>query len=98
MDTYTAIMSLGGIIGLVAFVAVLTFHEEIRKWARYQALKMRRKGNRSKLNGANSLSTGKVRNLEYDLFLEKEDSLFMKHPKQMSGLSKAALNETKGVA
>jgi hypothetical protein len=95
MDTYTAIMSLGGIIGLVAFVAILTFHEDIRKWIRYQVIKMSRKNNSRNLNGA---TTGKVRNLEYDLFLEKEGNLFINHPKQMSGLSKTALNETKGVA
>jgi hypothetical protein len=74
METYTIIISLTGILALIALVAGLTFFDDGKKWLRFRFLKMRRKR-------ASHLRTVQLRDKD-QLFLDKEDSLFLKHLKE----------------
>ncbi|HXC04919.1 MAG TPA: hypothetical protein VNZ86_09220 [Bacteroidia bacterium] len=42
MDTYVVMISMGGIMALISGVALLTFHDDLRKFFRFRMLKMRR--------------------------------------------------------
>jgi len=73
METYTVIISIAGILGLVALVAGLTFLDDGKKWMRFHFLTRRRKR-------INQLRGIQLRD-KNQLFLDKEDTQFLKHLK-----------------
>jgi hypothetical protein len=42
METYTVMISLGGILALISAVALLTFYNDLKKYFRFRILKVRR--------------------------------------------------------
>ncbi|MFI5149940.1 MAG: hypothetical protein ACHQRM_09425 [Bacteroidia bacterium] len=42
METYVVLISMSGILALVSGVALLTFHDDLRKYFRFRILKFRR--------------------------------------------------------
>jgi hypothetical protein len=85
MDTYTAIMSLGGIFALVGLVAFLTFFEEMSKWIKRMISKSLRK-NTSKTRLVTSTPDA-----DYH-FSDREEGLFL-NPKELGKFSKMGLKE-----
>jgi hypothetical protein len=98
MDTYTALKSLGGILGLIAFVALLSFYEDIIKWAQSQMKQSRRNLRKSRNRTYRLANTAKRPQLNCDLFQEHEDSLFMKPSGKTANLSEPILEDHQELA
>jgi hypothetical protein len=98
MDTYTALKSLGGILGLISFVALLTFYEDILKWAQSQMKHIRRGLRKSRNRSYRLANAAKRHQLHFDLYHEQEDSLFLKPSGKISKLAEPVLEDHQELA
>jgi hypothetical protein len=81
MDTYTIIFSVGGILGLVGFVALITFYDDLKKWVKSGILRWKKKGK------SHSFDPHKLHNINY-MFQDGEDTLIRKHKMELDELTK----------
>jgi hypothetical protein len=76
METYTVMISLGGILALISAVALLTFYNDLKKYFRFRMLKVRR-SRKQKYQGLN-----RIHNLNA-LFEKKGHSYYLKQKKNV---------------
>ncbi len=81
MDTYTIIFSVGGILALVGFVALITFFEDIKKWMSARMANRRGKGKNHEFD------PHRIHNIDY-MFHEGDETLLRNHKGKMKDLAK----------
>jgi hypothetical protein len=81
MDTYTIIFSVGGILALVGFVALITFFEDLKKWVKHFFHRGKKK------QAGNTFDPQKAHNINY-MFQDAEDALMRKHDMKMKNMAK----------